>query len=255
MGSVFAAIALALAIGSQRPLGTPRPLKSWVVVRTKTGLVTGHDLRYSEGKFTLQDGGRERVVPEDEVVRISLLWPAEVFRLPPGRRGPEGRASAVVGMAMRVAAALKHSGERRPGWRRAVPLPEGVFILPEEAVGDMFRKLAVEVDEPELAMVLCGEVVRRLIVEGTPATAAELFREAEEMVKNDPRLALAYGVMEVAVLNGLDRGEEGRANMARLLKRYPVFRRLAEELRLVLERRDFPPPRSRQPGPPRKRPE
>ena len=236
-------------------LGTPRTLKSWVVVRTKSSLVTGHDLRYSEGKFTLRDDGRQRVVQEGEVVRISLLWPAEVFRLPPGRRGPEGRASAVVGMAMRVAAALKRSGERRPGWRRAVPLPEGVFILPEEAVGDMFRRFAVEVDEPALAAVLCGEAVRRLMIEGKPAAAAGLFREAEEMVKGDPRLALVYGVMEVAVLNGLDRGEEGRATMARLLKRYPAFRRLAEELKLILQRREFLPGLPRPPGPPRKRPE
>jgi len=255
LGSVFAAIALALAIGSQMPLGTPRPLKSWVVVRTKTGLVTGHDLRYSEGKFTLNDHGRQKVVREDEVVRITLVWPGELFRLAPGRKGPEGRATAVVGLAMRVAAALKRSGERRPGWRRAVPLPEGMFILPEEGVADMFRRFAVEVDEPELAAVLCGEVVRRLITEGKPATAAGLFREAEEMVKSDPRLALVYGVMEVAVLNGLDRGEEGRATMARLLKRYPAFRRLAEELKLILQRREFPPQRPHPPGPARKRPE
>ena len=122
-------------------------------------------------------------------------------------------------------------------------MPEGTFILAEESVPEMFRRFVVEVEEPELAAALCGEVVRRCVVEEKPTLAVSLFREAEEMVRNKPRLAVVYGVMEAAVLSGLSRGEEARAKMARLLGRYPGLRRLGQELRGALERRAAPRPR------------
>lgn len=176
-----------------------------VVIRTKDDVVVGTDLRYENGVFRLRDGASDTSVEEAKVARISFVrGPGEEPHLP------------VVGLALRLAH-YRRLGTGFMRWR--FPMPEGIFILPNEPAVETFRRLAPKVHPPEAIATLCLEMAGASLKEGKAAAALDAMAAAEREA-SDPARAFVFGLMRAALLYEQQRARDGDEAVSRLRERY-----------------------------------
>ncbi len=240
---------LAAAPPATRPEAPPPPSFSGihVLVWTADGLVTGHDLRYSDGEFRLRQEKGELTLAEGKVRQVQFL------DLP-----HDERRDPVVGSAARVAFLRRVGPPRRLPLFERIPfvqrLLEGLFLRPGEAAPEAFRRAVSAVWHADLAGLLCLETALRCHRDGRMKEAAALFEEAETASAARPDHAFVYALMRLAILPELDRAGEEQDAIRHLAQKYPDrvpdVARFRGRLRDPGERPFLPRPPKGPPAPP-----
>lgn len=207
------------------PKPEPEPLPHFpgihVLVRTADGLVTGHDLRYQDGEFRLRQAKAEVVLGEAVVTQVQFLdLPHDELKDP----------------TVRLAAHVAYLRRAGP-LKRFVLLQrfrEGLFLRPEEPVGETFLRLVPRLWHPELAALLCTEVAHRCQRDWRPKQATALFEAAEAASKDRPDHAFVYGLMRAASMHEVGRPEEMQEALRGLQERYPERWREIARFRALL---------------------
>jgi len=235
--TLLALAALVAPAGAKRDGGgAPPPEAIHVVARTRDDVFIGRDLRYADGAFQLSVDGTETRLPEAEVAGIT-------FAVLP-RDDPR---DMLVTLAAFLAQPRRYPmGKRPPVLSR---LRDGIFILPDEPVDEAFRRAVPKVQHPDLASVLCAEVIRRCMADRAPQHAIDLFKEAEAARKDDPVLAFVYGLIEAAVQMEGGNHDAAKETLRRLEQSYPMARRALNRFHMLTG------PEGERPGPPRPPPE
>lgn len=236
--SLFAALALALAASA--PAGVPvlptTRLAAFVVVRTRDGMQAGRRLRFDDGQFLVEEGGRIAKVADADVVHIAFV---------PSLDGPP--LSMAVGLALRLAAPARARRlfTRRGDLLEALLRSGGIFFVGPDEVVSGFPRFVRQVADAELTGVLCHEMVwlsrqrkqereaLRLLGEAAKELhgsdrgfVCALMRTALLYATSDPRAKDEMGKLfetyrergnellrfRAVVLGGFPRGRRGRPN-------------------------------------------
>jgi len=243
LGALAALAAVLAAPPAPKPEAEPAPRFAGihVLVRTHDGLATGHDLRYENGEFRLRQEKGEVMLAEEKVAQVQFLdLPHDEMKDP------------VIRLAVHVAYLRRAALVKRMFLIQR--FREGLFLRPEQPLGETFRGLAPKMWHPDLAAILCTEAAHRCLFERRPKDATALFEEAEKASKDRRDHAFVYGLMRVATLGEAARPDEVQEAIRQLAQKYPDRWRDVARFRMLLrdeaERPLLPRPMKGLPTPP-----
>jgi len=168
----------------------PARLARFVVLRTAGDVYTGERVRYDAGHFVVEGGNVSPRVPEGDVVHLVFVPALDA----PG-------LSTAVGLAMRVAAAgrLKRLTGRRGDVLNALTRLGGVFFLASDDPSKVFPDFVRKTKDPDLAGVLCYELVQVCQQRGQKDAVAGLLEGAARQFRGSDR-GFVCTLMRAAVL-------------------------------------------------------